>query len=75
MGGIIIGYEIGKILNKETIFCERVNKKFTLRRGFQIKKNAKVLIVEDVINFLNAKYRANELCILSQPPLGNCLYL
>ena len=26
MGGIIIGYEIGKILNKETIFCERVNK-------------------------------------------------
>ena len=49
VGGIIIGYEIGKILNKETIFCERVNKKFTLRRGFQIKKNAKVLIVEDVI--------------------------
>ena len=49
MGGIIIGYEIGRILNKETIFCERVNKKFVLRRGFKIKKNAKVLIVEDVI--------------------------
>ncbi len=49
IGGIVIGYEIGKILNKETIFCERVKKKFTLRRGFQIKKNAKVLIVEDVI--------------------------
>ena len=49
MGGIIIGYEIGKILNTETIFCERVNKKFTLRRGFTIKKNSKVLIVEDVI--------------------------
>tara|TARA_Y100001970_G_C14221801_1_gene853144 strand:- start:2261 stop:2842 length:582 start_codon:yes stop_codon:yes gene_type:complete len=49
MGGIIIGYEIGKILNKETIFCERVNKKFVLRRGFEIKKNSKVLIVEDVI--------------------------
>jgi len=49
MGGIIIGYEIGKILGKETIFCERVNKKFTLRRGFSIKKNSKVLIVEDVI--------------------------
>ena len=38
MGGIIIGYEIGKLLKKETIFCERVNKKFTLRRGFFIKK-------------------------------------
>tara|TARA_B100000614_G_C14404701_1_gene435242 strand:- start:258 stop:839 length:582 start_codon:yes stop_codon:yes gene_type:complete len=49
MGGIIIGYEIGKLLGKETIFCERVNRKFTLRRGFFIKKNSKVLIVEDVI--------------------------
>ena len=49
MGGIIIGYEIGKILKKETIFCERVNGKFVLRRGFRIKKSAKVLIIEDVI--------------------------
>ena len=49
MGGVIIGYEIGKILKKETIFCERVNGKFTLRRGFAIKKGARVLIIEDVI--------------------------
>ncbi len=49
MGGIIIGYEIGKLLNKETVFCERVNKKFCLRRGFFIKKNSKVLVIEDVI--------------------------
>ena len=49
MGGIIIGYEIGRLLRKETIFCERVNGKFTLRRGFKIKKKSKVLIVEDVI--------------------------
>ncbi len=49
MGGVIIGYEIGKILKKETIFCERVNGKFTLRRGFNIKKGASVLIIEDVI--------------------------
>ena len=49
MGGIIIGYEIGKLLKKETIFCERVNGKFILRRGFNIKKNSRVLIVEDVI--------------------------
>ena len=49
MGGIIIGYEVGKLLNKETIFCERVNKKFVLRRGFQIKKGTRVLIIEDVI--------------------------
>ena len=49
MGGIIIGYEIGRLLNKETIFCERVKGKFTLRRGFSIKKGSKVLIIEDVI--------------------------
>ena len=49
MGGIVIGYEIGKILKKETIFCERVNGSFTLRRGFSIRKNSRVLIIEDVI--------------------------
>ena len=49
MGGVIIGYEIGKLLKKETIFCERVSGNFTLRRGFLIKKNTRVLIVEDVI--------------------------
>ena len=49
MGGVIIGYEIGKLLKKETIFCERVSGKFVLRRGFSIKKKSKVLIVEDVI--------------------------
>ena len=49
MGGIIIGYEIGKILDKETIFSERVGGEFVLRRDFEIKENSKVLIVEDVI--------------------------
>jgi orotate phosphoribosyltransferase len=49
MGGILIGYEIGKLLKKETIFSERVNGEFQLRRDFAIKKGTKVLIVEDVI--------------------------
>ena len=49
MGGVVIGYEIGRILDKETIFAERVNGKFELRRGFNIKKDQKILIVEDVI--------------------------
>ena len=49
IGGIIIGYEIGKQLKKETIFCERIKGKFKLRRGFKIKKKSKVLIIEDVI--------------------------
>ena len=49
MGGIIVGYELGKILNKETIFSERVDGEFKLRRDFRINKGDKVLIVEDVI--------------------------
>ena len=44
-----MGYEIGRILNKEAIFSERVEGRFQLRRGFSIKKDTKVLIVEDVI--------------------------
>ena len=49
MGGIVVGYEIGKLLNKDSIFAERVNGEFKLRRDFSIKKNQKVLIIEDVI--------------------------
>ena len=49
MGGIIIGYDLGRILKKETIFAERVNGEFKLRRDFLINKQNKVLIVEDVI--------------------------
>jgi len=49
VGGIVIGYEIARLLKKENIFCERVKGKFKLRRGFNIKKNSRVLIIEDVI--------------------------
>ena len=65
MGGIIIGYEIGKILNKETIFSERVNGSFQLRRGFLIKKNQKVLIVEDVITTGKSSLECSKLIIES----------
>ena len=49
MGGIVVGYEIGKLMGIETIFSERVNGEFQLRRDFKIKKGTKVLVVEDVI--------------------------
>ena len=49
MGGVIIGYEMGRLLKKETVFSERVDGQFKLRRDFQILKKSKVLIVEDVI--------------------------
>ena len=49
IGGIVIGYEIGRQLNIETIFAERFNDKLILRRDFQISPDSNVLIVEDVI--------------------------
>ena len=69
MGGIIIGYEIGKILKKETIFCERVNGKFELRRGFKIKEGSKVLIMEDVITTGKSSMECVKLIIKSKAKL------
>ncbi|MDY0083808.1 MAG: orotate phosphoribosyltransferase [Ignavibacteriaceae bacterium] len=49
MGGIIVGYEVAKLLNKRSIFTERENKMMTLRRGFTLSKGEKVLVCEDVV--------------------------
>ena len=49
LGGVVVGYEIGRQLKVRTIFAERINGKMTLRRGFIIPKDCNVLIVEDVI--------------------------
>ena len=47
--GVVVGYEIGRQLDVESIFAERVDNKLTLRRNFKIKEKSNVLIVEDVI--------------------------
>ena len=49
LGGLIAGYEIARQLKSEAIFAERMHGKLVLRRGFKIKENSNVLIVEDVI--------------------------
>jgi orotate phosphoribosyltransferase len=49
MGGVVVGYEMARQLGLESIFCERVNGVFELRRGFELLKDARVLVVEDVI--------------------------
>ena len=49
LGGIVVGFEIGRQLKTETIFSERMDGKLVLRRGFEIIRDSKVLIVEDVI--------------------------
>ncbi len=51
IGGILVSYEVARALgsNIRGIFAERVDGKLTLRRGFHIDKNERVLIVEDVV--------------------------
>jgi orotate phosphoribosyltransferase len=49
MGGVVVGYELARQLGLPTIFCERVNGQFELRRGFNLESNQRVLVVEDVI--------------------------
>jgi len=49
VGGIVLGTEIGRQLNKQTIFAEREQGVMTLRRGFEINPETNVLVIEDVI--------------------------
>ena len=49
MGGIIIGHEVGRALDKDAVFLERPDGTFHLRRGFRIEPGQKVLMVEDVV--------------------------
>jgi len=49
MGGLIIGHEMGRALDKDAIFLERPEGVFELRRGFEIQPGQKVLMVEDVV--------------------------
>lgn len=49
MGGIIIGQEVARVLDKDAMFLERPEGVFHLRRGFALEPGAKVLMVEDVV--------------------------
>ena len=50
MGGVIPGYETARHMGLESIFVERENGEFTLRRGFTLKPGTKVLMVEDIVS-------------------------
>ncbi len=49
MGGVIIGHEMGRALEKDAVFLERPDGTFHLRRGFALPEGARVLMVEDVV--------------------------
>jgi orotate phosphoribosyltransferase len=49
MGGVIVGYEMGRQLGVPAVFFERVEGNFSLRRGFSIDPGSHVLMVEDIV--------------------------
>ena len=49
MGGLIIGHEVARALNVGSMFLERVDGEFTLRRGFHLSENANVVMIEDIV--------------------------
>ncbi len=49
MGGVVVGYEMGRQLGLPAIFFERIEGKFVLRRGFEIEEGMRCLLVEDVV--------------------------
>ena len=49
IGGIIPGYETARHLGVPSIFTERVDGKFQLRRGFEVAPGERVLVVEDIV--------------------------
>lgn len=59
-GGIIISYELARILGTRAVFLEKVEGNFALRRGFAICKGDKVLIAEDVITTGSSSYQVVE---------------
>jgi len=49
MGGVIIGHEMGRALDRPAMFVERPQGTFELRRGFRLDPGTRVLMVEDVV--------------------------
>ncbi|HSR18623.1 MAG TPA: orotate phosphoribosyltransferase [Ignavibacteriaceae bacterium] len=49
IGGIIVGQEVARLLNKRSIFAEREDKALILRRGFSLEQGERVLVCEDVV--------------------------
>ncbi len=48
-GGVIISYEVAKQLGLRSIFAEREGATRVFRRGFEIKPNERVLVVDDIL--------------------------
>ena len=60
IGAVIFGYEVAKQSKKRNLFVERKDGKMELRRGYQLKKGERVVIVEDVITTARTIFETKE---------------
>jgi len=61
LGGIVVGTEVGRQMGVRTIFGERAEGVMSIRRGFEIQKNERALIVEDVVTTGGSVFEVIEL--------------
>jgi len=62
IGGIVFGHELARALGCRAIFAERVSKKMTLRRGFEITAQDRVIVAEDVVTTGGTAFEIREFC-------------
>ena len=61
LGGMIVSHEMGRALKVRSLFAERMDGSFRLRRGFKLKRNEKALVVEDVVTTGKSSYEVIDL--------------
>ena len=61
LGGVLVSYEMGRALKVRSLFAERVDGSFMLRRGFSLRRNERVLVVEDVVTTGKSIYEVIDL--------------
>ncbi len=75
IGGIVVGTEVGRMMQVRTIFAERKDGRMELRRGFTIHPGERVLIVEDVVTTGGSVFEVVELVKKANARLAGVGYI
>ena len=75
IGGIVVGTEVGRMLQVRTMFGERKDGKMELRRGFELIPGERVLVVEDVVTTGGSVFEVAELVKRGEAKLAGVGYI
>src|SRR3977135_1201727 len=70
LGGVVIGHEVARALGVRAIFAERQDGALTLRRGFMLADNDRVLVIEDVLTTGGATRETLQVAKAAGAPVG-----